>query len=193
MDSKTLLVLSDTHGSVHTLEAVLKWAKSVQGGGTVGTAVFLGDGIRDISRVAAATGFSREWKLIRGNNDDVFSVPEAAVLDFCGHRFFLCHGHRHSLYGGYHSLIAAARNMEADTVLFGHTHVPYCGNIDGIRLINPGSIGNPRSKAGATFALIDCAEGEPADQGSAPGKPFETRFWRIGPEGKIFSYATLSL
>ena len=182
-DIRRLLVLSDTHGRITTLEAVLKWVKCL----AVDTAVFLGDGIRDISRADA--GFSPEWKFVRGNNDDTFSVPEADVLDFCGHRFFLCHGHRYSLYGGFHTLIAAARNREAQAVLFGHTHAPYCDTAEGIRLINPGSIGRPRAGIGPTFAIIECAT-EPAagsrqGRGSPPVMPFEAHFFGISPEWEI--------
>ena len=173
MDSKTLLVLSDSHGNTSALEAVLRWAKGLEGG-VIGAAVFLGDGIRDLSRASAATGFTCEWKLVRGNNDDAFSVPDTAVLDFCGHRFFLCHGHRQSIYGGYHTLIAAARNLEADAALFGHTHAPHYENFGGVAIINPGSIGRPRGRIGATFALVDCAE-----------TPFDVRFWGIDREGNI--------
>ena len=172
MESTTLLLLSDTHGKVSTLEAILQWANRQQDKPTA--AVFLGDGCRDISRAAAATGFSCEWKLIKGNNDDMFSAPETAVLDFCGHRFFLCHGHRHSIYGGYHKLIAAARIREADAALFGHTHLPHCEYAEGILLVNPGSVGRPRGRAGPTFALIECAE-----------PSLEVRFWEVGPEREV--------
>ena len=173
MGNSTLLVLSDSHGNVSALEAVFRWVKLLPEG-TIGAAVFLGDGCRDISRAAAATGFSREWKLIRGNNDDSFSAPESAVLDFCGHRFFLCHGHRLSLYGGSYRLTAAARNMEANTALFGHTHLPHCEYAEGILLVNPGSIGRPRSRAGSTFALVECAE-----------PSLEVQFWAVSPEKEI--------
>ena len=174
MGSKTLLVLSDSHGNIPALEAVFRWTKGLEGG-AIGAAVFLGDGIRDLSRASAAAGFACEWKIVRGNNDDTFSVPDTAVLGFGGHRFFLCHGHRHSLYGGYHSLIAAARNLEADTVLFGHTHAPHYENFGGVTLINPGSIGRPRGRVGATFAIVECVSKE----------PFDVQFWGIGREGKI--------
>jgi putative phosphoesterase len=99
-------------------------------------------------------------------------VPESAVLDFCDHRFFLCHGHRYSLYRDYDTLIAAARNNGADAALFGHTHVPSLDNENGLLLINPGSVGRPRSNAGATFAVIECL----------PETPLKVEFFGIDPE-----------
>ena len=176
MEGKKLLVLSDTHGNIPALREVLNWALTrLPPNDTINAAVFLGDGISNLRPAADATGFFCEWKLVKGNNDHGFSIPEAAVFDFCGHRFFICHGHRYALYNGYHTLIAAARNREADAALFGHTHTPYCKNTDGILLVNPGSIGRPRSESGATFALIECAL----------GKPLEVHFWGIASNGEI--------
>ncbi|MDR0444229.1 MAG: metallophosphoesterase [Treponema sp.] len=178
---KKLLVLSDTHGHIPALEAVLKWAQSSTPelcsaqGNAITTAVFLGDGLDDLSRAAATTGFFCDWKLIRGNNDYGHSTPEAAVFDFEEHRFFICHGHRYALYNGYHTLVAAARNAGADTALFGHSHVPFFKNEKDVLLINPGSIGRPRSRIGASFAVIDCI----------PGKPLEAEFFGIGARGEI--------
>jgi putative phosphoesterase len=161
MDSRKLLVFSDTHGSITPLKTVMNWAKShLPPADTICAAAFLGDGISDLRRAADATGFYCEWNLVSGNNDYGYSVPEAAVFDFCGSRFFMSHGHRHSLYGGYHSLIAAARNAQANAALFGHTHVPLLANSEGMLLVNPGSVGRPRTRIGATFAVIECCEGE---------------------------------
>jgi putative phosphoesterase len=176
MDSQKLLALSDTHGDVRSLKAVLQWAKGMLQDGAIRTAVFLGDGAGDLAPAVTGAEFFCEWKLVRGNNDFDFSIPEAGVLDFGDRRFFLCHGHRYALYNGYYTLAAAARKAEADAALFGHTHVPYCKTMNGIELINPGSIGRPRSRAGASFAVIECS----------PGKPLNTEFWGIGPQGKIF-------
>jgi putative phosphoesterase len=176
MDSKKLLLLSDTHGSITALKAVLDWAKNhTPPNDSICAAAFLGDGISDLRPAADASGFFCEWKLVSGNNDFSFSLPDAAILEFGDHRFFMCHGHRYSLYGGYHMLIAAAHNAGAEAALFGHSHVPYLKNTDGVLLINPGSVGRPRSKIGATFAVIECTDGE----------PLKTEFWSIGAHGEI--------
>jgi putative phosphoesterase len=173
MTGQRILVLSDTHGNIPALEAVLKWAAGQESGYTFNTAVFLGDGIQDLHRTTAA--FSPEWIKVKGNNDYAPSVPETDVFDFCGHRFFVCHGHRHSLYNGYDKLSAAARGAGAGAALFGHTHVPFLENTDGLLLVNPGSIGNPRNGSAAGFAVINCI----------PEKPFDVEFWSIDLQRKI--------
>ena len=177
MDGKKLLVLSDTHGCIQTLKAVLSWAKDrIPPNGTICAAAFLGDGLSDLRTAADATGFFCDWNVISGNNDHDYALPEAAVFDFCENRFFICHGHRHSLYGGYHTLVTAARSADANMALFGHTHVPYHKTVNGVQLINPGSVGRPRSRIGSTFAVIECIE----------GKLPKPEFWGIGERGKIY-------
>ena len=45
--------------------------------------------------------------------------------------------------------------VEADYVLVGHTHVPYVLNLDGMTVINPGSVGQPRDgDPRAAYAVI---------------------------------------
>ena len=172
MEAQRLLVISDTHGHVHALTTVFKWAKD---GRQIKAAVFLGDGIPDLASAETASGFSCEWKMVRGNNDHEYSIPLSDIFDFGGHRFFLSHGHRGALYSGYHTLAAAAGNLEAEAALFGHTHVPCLESSGGILLINPGSVGRPRSEAGSTFAVIGCEAGE----------PLTVEFWRTDVKGKI--------
>ena len=176
MDGKKLLVFSDSHGERTVLKAVFNWAKELlPPNGKICAAACCGDSLSDISKCAEASGFYSDWKLVCGNNDYGVHAPEAAVFDFADHKFFLCHGHRHGSYHGYHTLLAAANNNEADIALFGHSHVPFYKVIDGVTLINPGSIGRPRSRIGATFAVIECPEGQPVI----------VEFFGIGNEYKI--------
>jgi len=165
--SNKLLVLSDIHGNMPGIVAVLKWAVGEIAGSDM--AVFLGDGLRELSFARQQTGFSCEWKKVRGNNDDSPLAPESDVFDFGGHRFYISHGHRHAIYNSFDKLAASARKADADTALFGHIHAPHLGYVDGLLLVCPGSIGRARSSAGETFVIIDCM----------PGKPLSVHFWGI--------------
>lgn len=168
---KRLLVLSDTHGSVSVLASVLSWAKGL----APDAAVFLGDGIADFEAAASIAGFSCHCHMVQGNNDFGFSHKEALTFDFAESRFFACHGHRYTHRSSLDALVAAARNNGATAALFGHTHVPYAGEADGILLVNPGSVSRPRSNIGATFASMACGEGE----------PIKAEFWGIDSAGFI--------
>jgi len=174
MDSEKFLLISDSHGHISALKAVLAWAQNQsQSGNLINSAVFLGDGAADLQ--SAAAGFYSGWRIVRGNNDYDTSLPDSAIFDFADNRFFMCHGHRHALYGGYHSLVSAARANDANAALFGHTHIPCYKSVNGVLLINPGSVSRPRSREGATFAVVECA------QGSQP----TAEFWGISEKFEI--------
>ena len=167
--SNKLLVLSDIHGNMPAIVAALRWAAGELADSDM--AVFLGDGLRELSFAQGQAGLSCEWKKIRGNNDDYPMAPETDVFDFRGHRFYLCHGHRHALYNGFDKLAASALKAGADAALFGHIHAPCLEDANGLLLVCPGGIGRARSSAGETFAVIDCI----------PEKPLAVHFWGIGP------------
>ena len=156
VNTKKILLLSDSHGNIPALTAILRWAKDYE----PDSAVFLGDGVADVPKAALAAGFSCEWHMVRGNNDWGSSVPESAVFECGGHTFFICHGHRFGLHwGDLHSFIAAARNNGAHVALFGHTHAAYCKQYDELLLVNPGSISRSRGRIGESFAVIECSPG----------------------------------
>jgi len=176
MDGKKILVFSDTHGNIAPLTAVLSWAKDrLPPNDTISCAAFLGDGIFDLVRASEESGFYCDWKAVCGNNDYRSTMPEEIVFDFCENRIYMCHGHRHSLYGGFHSLVGAAQNLQANVVLYGHTHVPSCKNVGGVLLVNPGSVGRPRSNLGSSFAVIECM----------PDEQLTVKFWGVSDRGKI--------
>jgi uncharacterized protein len=177
--SDKILALSDIHGNMPAIIAVLRWAAGELTSSDMG--VFLGDGLRELAFARERTGFSCEWKKVRGNNDegaslsDATTAPESDVFDFGGHRFYLCHGHRHALYNSFDKLAASALKAGADAVLFGHIHVPCLETVNGLLLVSPGGIGRARSNAGETFAVIECM----------PEKPLAVHFWGIDPDCNI--------
>ena len=176
MDNKKLLVFSDSHGNIAALKAVFNWAKDhIPPNDTIQAAAFLGDGLSDLQSAAESENFYTDWKLVCGNNDYGALMPETLNFEFAEHQIFMCHGHHFSLYGGYNTVIAAARTSGADIALCGHSHIPYDKVMSGVRIINPGSVGRPRSRVGATFAVIEC----PSDNSLV------VNFYGIGSQGKI--------
>jgi putative phosphoesterase len=171
--SKKILALSDIHGNIPAIAAVLKWAAGELENSDM--AVFLGDGLRELSFAQRQAILPCEWKKVRGNNDGASpgdampTAPESEVFDFGGHRFYLCHGHRHALYNGFDKLAASALKAGADAALFGHIHVPCLETVNGLLLVCPGGISRARSSAGETFAVIECM----------PEKPLKVHFWGI--------------
>ena len=64
----------------------------------------------------------------------------------------MMHGHRKNVKFGYYGAVLAARQENADILLFGHTHSAMTDYDDGLYIMNPGSLG----QAGyPTYGIID--------------------------------------
>ena len=97
---------------------------------------------------------------VRGNCDWGEDAPWQISMVFSGKRIFATHGHHYGVKLSLDRLRDKAEKEKADIVLFGHTHVPAVTWLDGRWFINPGSLGEPRSSAGRTFARVEIEEGE---------------------------------
>ena len=168
----SILIISDSHGNIPALTMVLNWAQELKNNaGCSGLpffeiAVFLGDGADDLPIASAKAGFSLPWYKVRGNGDFAFSIPDSLLLEISGkssRTFLLSHGNRFGVEKDVKNIVNPARNAGAEAALFGHTHVPYCAMHDGIFLLNPGSIGRPRTRKGPTFAVLHCPPSGPLE------------------------------
>jgi len=90
-------------------------------------------------------------------------VPEIR-FDVNGRRVLLVHGspRRMNEYlfedRPLSSFQRLAQSSAADVIVFGHTHVPYVKEIDGVWFINVGSVGKPKDgDARACYAMLDLA------------------------------------
>jgi len=147
-----LLVVSDTHGDVEALTAVFKWAKLRK----IGALAFLGDGASDVPMARRRASFLCQVHEVRGNGDMDNRIPYMKEFAFEGHRFLLSHGHLNRVNEGFDQIIQTAESINAEVALFGHTHRIYQGCINGIQLLNPGSLSRPRGSLHKSFATILC-------------------------------------
>ncbi len=77
-------------------------------------------------------------------NGDCFGVgarePLVLCYDIGGVRIFMTHGHKHGVKGGDGLLVSAAKAMQAQVALYGHTHEADCyKDENGMWVMNPGS------------------------------------------------------
>lgn len=82
--------------------------------------------------------------VVAGNTDFDSQLAPELLLDFSPYTFWLTHGHRYRVNWELTQLVQTAKNLQAQVVCFGHTHVPTCQKIDGILCVNPGSVVSPR-------------------------------------------------
>lgn len=138
-----VLVVSDVHGDFRGL------CQAIEQQPTARTVFFLGDGLRQ-AEDAAELYPDRTFYMVPGNCDfgcDAIPIRQETVG---GKRFYFTHGHRHDVKYTLYRLELAAREAEADIVLFGHTHNPYEEYVDGLYLFNPGSL-----RYGRTYGYVD--------------------------------------
>lgn len=48
---------------------------------------------------------------------------------------------------------------DAHVAVFGHTHTPHVSHVDGLSLVNPGSLTSPRSQPWPTYGVLEIDEG----------------------------------
>ncbi len=51
------------------------------------------------------------------------------------------------------------RFPNADVVVFGHSHIPWDGEEEGVHLLNPGSVADPRREPSPSFAVLTVGAG----------------------------------
>ena len=147
-----ILVLSDSHSSLHFMrKSILKIRPD--------HVVHLGDHYDD-GRALAEENPHVRFHQVPGNCDRCrgdFQMPEIMCYDIAGVRFYMTHGHKHAVKSDLYRLLADARKMNANAVLFGHTHQAYYTiEDDGLLVLNPGTCGS----SGGSVGLIEAEDGK---------------------------------
>ena len=89
------------------------------------------------------------------------SLPRRAILDVAGTRYLFVHATPHDPLYHYVGPDAEAWRpevaaLDADVLVVGHTHLQFDLPFDGTRIVNPGSVGQPKDgDPRAAYALID--------------------------------------
>ena len=78
--------------------------------------------------------------MVPGNCDGWTTQPVKRQISLCNKQILLSHGHLWDVKRTYLPAITEARSCGVDILLFGHTHVPYCEQLeDGLWVMNPGA------------------------------------------------------
>lgn len=94
------------------------------------------------------------FQTVRGNCDWRAPFPESVVLEIGGLRFFITHGHLFDVKQSLRKLQYKAKEVNADIVCFGHSHIAYAEKMGDRVFINPGSIHLPKMTRVATYAIL---------------------------------------
>src|SRR6266704_806161 len=129
-----ILVISDTHGNVNRAFSAHDLS------GPVDAVIHLGDGAADADLLREALDVP--VINVAGNCDPGSNAPRERVWECEGKRILLTHGDAYQVKSGLVRLLQRANEVEADAVLFGHTHQWLLENNEGMLLVNPGTLSN---------------------------------------------------
>lgn len=142
-----ILVMSDSHGLLSFMRLCISKVRPDH-------VVHLGDHYDDGAAMAEENPHIR-FHQVPGNCDRYRCDPTLPVIlcyDIGGVRLYMTHGHMHCVKTGIHRLLADAGNMDAQCVLYGHTHEAQCFlHNEKMWVLNPGSCGG----YGGSVGLIE--------------------------------------
>lgn len=142
---KTLIVLSDTHGNRKGLDSLRPLIAEND------YVIHLGDGAADIR--AERSAYPEKVYACAGNCDYASPLPTEGELEVERVKILYCHGHTYGVKSGLARLAMEGKKRGCDVVFYGHTHRADITEIDGVTLINPGSLRYP-TNAGGGYAYV---------------------------------------
>lgn len=127
-----LLILSDSHRSMSGIYQAIDQEKPDH-------VIHLGDLLQDAEQASFAYP-TLPFCMVPGNCDGWTNLPPKKQITLKGKSILLSHGHIWGVKSGYERAIMDAQAVQADILLFGHTHQPLCQQLDsGLWMLNPGS------------------------------------------------------
>lgn len=135
-----ILVVSDTHRKDDNLKQVLSEEcpldMLIHLGDAEGSEQFIPDWVNPECRM----------EMVLGNNDFFSRLDREREIDIAGHKAFITHGHYYGVSMGPEGLADEAKSRGCDIAMYGHTHRPFLDMIDGVTVLNPGSLSYPRQE-----------------------------------------------
>ena len=140
---KNIIVMSDSHGmlpSGHEFWQILDESDYI---------IHLGDGYREIETLKKV--YPEKLIYVLGNCDSSTGEP-FKIVEIEGIKLLLTHGHKFGVKNDLTELTFECKYQNVRYALYGHTHFAKADEIEGVTLINPGSIGY-----GRTYCYISIA------------------------------------
>ncbi len=139
-------LVSDSHGNIKSLKKAIDLMMPVD------LIFHMGDYVTDADEIKRFV--SVPVMAVKGNMDSyIDDRPEFVKTTVDGKTVLIVHGHKQLVKHTKEDLAVLAKSEGADIALFGHTHIPYWNEINGVTLINPGSCSLPNGGE-KSFAVL---------------------------------------
>ena len=151
-----IAIISDIHDNLENLRKFLSWAAKDKPDGLI----CCGDITNSESLEVLASGFGGKIYLAKGNIElyeeeelenykQIEYFGKIGNLKIDGHRVGFCHEP--------YLIDRILESDDWDIIFYGHTHRPWIEDREGVKLVNPGTLGGVFAKA--TFAVWDTKSG----------------------------------
>lgn len=138
-------IISDTHGNKQCMDEAISYLMDCD------LIIHAGDNFSDSKYIHSVTKIG--MMAVKGNCD-FDNVEDELIFDIEDKNIFLCHGDKYGVKYELEQLEEKAKEVEANIVIFGHTHTPLCIEKDNILYINPGSVSIPRNVNYKSMAIL---------------------------------------
>lgn len=130
-----ILVFSDSHGRKEYVPFVISREAGCK------TVFFLGDGEDDVLPHRASYP-DRQFFCVKGNCESYSHLPKDFIKFVGGVTIYACHGDAFAVKNSLSHLFSYAASVEAELVLYGHTHEPAVTYDEktGVCAVNPGTL-----------------------------------------------------
>lgn len=129
-------IISDTHRDHYYLNKALEKLEKAD------YIFHLGDNIADA--VYLEERLKGKVYKVKGNCDYSYDTPLEIFENIDDIKIFASHGHKYYVKYGYDNILERGKELGADIILYGHSHISSIRYEEGIWLINPGSPSMPR-------------------------------------------------
>lgn len=133
-----IVVISDSHNYV--LDSQIERIKEH---GKFDMLIHCGDKYKDAEKFASKLNINKISN-VPGNCDNISDKPLIIKEVIEGKNLIITHGHVHNVKAGIETIKEYAKEINADAVIYGHTHCAQNEIIDNILFFNPGSTIMPK-------------------------------------------------
>lgn len=146
-----IIVVSDTHGNYARWEKIINTHKQAD------VFIHLGDGAAEFKH-AQKKFKDKKFVFVAGNCDaSAGNTAATVIMRECSKTIFATHGHKYGVKSDLCELLKTAGDENADIILYGHTHKKFTNYINGVFVLNPGSLGLPKDGK-PSYGLVDITD-----------------------------------